>query len=97
MTISPSNIIMSSNIIFTSNSIFQGGPIQSLTGGIDDKIILASTKTFNDQPDYPFSIGYSSSNLWTSIPSWGSNTFYIGGSSLMNITSNQLSISGNST
>ena len=94
MTIGPSNIIMSSNIIFTSNSIFQGGPIKSLTGGIDDKIILASSTNFNNQPDYPFSIGYSSSNIWTSIPSWGSNTFYVGGSSLMNITSNQLSING---
>ena len=95
MSISPSNIIMNSNIIFKNNNIFQGGPIKSLTGGIDDKIILASATDFNNQPDYPFSIGYSSSNVWTSIPSWGSNTFYVGGSSLMNITSDQLSINGN--
>jgi len=95
MNISPSNITINSNLIFTNDPIFQGGPIQSLIGGIDDKIILANATTFNNQPDYPYSIGYSSSNLWTSIPSYSSNTFYVGGTNVMNISKNLVSINGN--
>ena len=78
MNISTSNIAFSSNLIFT-NSNLQGLPTQSTIGGIGDKIILASSKTFNNLPDYPFSVGYQSSNIWYSTPSWGSNVWYVGG------------------
>jgi len=78
INISPSNIAFSSNLIFT-NSNLQGLPIQQIIGGLGDKIILASSKTFNNLPDYPFSLGYQTSNIWYSTPSWGSNIWYVGG------------------
>jgi hypothetical protein len=74
-------LISASNIILNNN--LQGLP------GTGDKIILASTETF------PFSIGYETSNMWHSTPSWGSNNWYIGGSNILTITSNLVSINGN--
>ena len=89
----PYNYI-NSNILNFNNNSNMSLPYQGSIGGLGDKIILASTTTFNNKPDFPFSIGYASSNLWTSTPSWGTNSFYVGGSNVMSISSNLVSING---
>jgi len=79
------NTNINSNIIYFDNKN-TSIPIIGTVGGIGDKIIIATAKTFNNFPDYPFSIGYYSSNLWYSVPSWGTTNWFIGGKNAMNLT-----------
>jgi hypothetical protein len=77
---------ISSNILCFANNNITSLPSIGSFGGLGDKIIIAPTIAFNNKPDYPFSIGYYSSNLWYSVPSWGTNSWYIGGQSVMTLT-----------
>jgi len=68
------------------------GPGVGVTGAVGDKIILQYGSTGSTGIGYPVSLGNSGTTLYQSVPAGGNIVAYIGGTGVMNINTQSVSI-----
>ena len=67
----------------TTNNTNVGAPSFGVSGGTGDKLVFYAGSV----SAHPYSLGINTNQLWYSVPSWASNNFYVGGTSIASISS----------
>lgn len=83
-----SNMIIDSLINMTNNVSYASPSSNATLGGSGDRIVLRAGVTSN----HPYSIGLETNALWRSVPSGARHLWYVGGTPLMSLNSNLLTV-----